>query len=194
MRAAHDRRFLRAISRLTLAAFTISIAFAQNHPPSATSIKSVDGIVEGVFGSLIYVHTGVQLVALSVDDRTEIWKGKVLHDLTPVQAGDDIFASYRTDSSGKLVAEAMWLNIVNFFGVITKVGDDQFQVFTNPNADPESAYKKENKIMSVDANTIFVSSAKQDLESGREVQIVGLDLRSGRILATRVTVFARNVR
>ena len=94
----------------------------------------------------------------------------------------------------EMVAEGMWLNIVNLFGVITRVGDDQFEVFTNPNADPESAYKKENKIVSVDANTIFESSAKQDLEPGREVQMVGLDLRSDRILATRVAIYARNVR
>jgi len=93
-----------------------------------------------------------------------------------------------------MVAEGMWLNIVNLFGVITRVGDDQFEVFTNPNADPESAYKKENKIVSVDANTIFESNAKQDLEPGREVQMVGLDLRSDRILATRVAIYARNVR
>jgi hypothetical protein len=195
MLAIHHRRFLRGLSSLTLAVFTISVAFAQNHPQkTATSIESVDGTVEGVFGNSVYVHTEVRLLALSVDDHTEMWKGKVLHDLSPVQAGDHIFATYRIDTSGKQVAEGMWLNIVNLFGVITRVGDDQFEVLTNPNADPESAYKKENKILSVDANTIFESSAKQDLEPGREVQIVGLDLRSGRILATRLAVYARNVR
>lgn len=50
----------------------------------------------------------------------------------------------RADGSGRLVAELIELNVVNFFGLITKVdsGDDSFEMFTNPNADPQSGYEK----------------------------------------------------
>ena len=81
------------------------------------------------------------------------------------------------------------INIVNFFGVITKVNGGTFEVFTNPNADPHSGYTKENKLIQFDADTIFESSEKEDLKVDREVQTVGLDLRNGIVKATRVTIY-----
>ena len=192
MRANHDRHFLQAISSLILATFTASIAFAQSHPPSVTSIKSVDGTVEAISGDVIYVTTGVRLIALSVDDRTEVWKGKTLHGLSTVEVGDDIVALHRTDASGKNVATLIRLNGVNFFAVVTNIISDGFEVFTNPNADPKSGYRKENKIVSVDADTTFEQSAKEDLRVGRAVQVMGLDRKNGTILATRVTVYEGN--
>src|SRR5881396_1919343 len=62
------------------------------------------------------------------------------------------------------------IKIVNFSGVITKVSGDTFEVFTNPNADPQSAYKMEKKSVRFNADTIFLSSEKSDLKVGREVQ------------------------
>jgi len=43
--------------------------------------------------------------------------------------------------------------------------------------------------VAVDANTIFESSAKNDLLVGRGVQMVGLDLKNGTVRATRLTVY-----
>lgn len=176
--------------------FTLIIAvfscFAQNQLAAGHAPRTIVGIVERISGNVIYVKTGTQLLALSSDDHTEVWKGKVFHDLSPVVVSDDIIARCRIEPSGKLVAQPMWLNIVNSYGVITKVADDGFEVFTNPNADPESAYKKETKKVVVDADTAFESSAKDDLKPGRGVQIVGVDLRDGRIFATRVTVYEGN--
>lgn len=171
---------------------TVSSCCAQNPPASGQSAKSIVGTVESVSGNVIYVKTGTQLMALSVNNSTDVWKGKVFHDLSPFVVGDKIIARCRTESSGKLVAVAMWLNIVNFSGVITKVTADGFEMLTNPNADPESAYKKETKKVSVDADTVFESSAKDDPKSGRGVQVVGLDLRNGKLLTTRVTVYEGN--
>ena len=45
----------------------------------------------------------MELAALTIDDHTEVWKGKVFHDLSPVAVGDDISAQCRIDSAGKLV-------------------------------------------------------------------------------------------
>ena len=126
------------------------------------------------------------------DERTEIWKGKTFHDLSPVQIGDDFSARCRADASGKLVAEVIWLNIVNFFGVITKVDGGGFEMLTNPNADPQSAYVKKKLNVTVDADTLFDASAKEDLKPGRDVQMVGLDLKNGTIRATRLTVYEGN--
>ena len=81
------------------------------------------------------------------------------------------------------------MKIVNFSGVITKVSGDTFEVFTNPNADPQSAYKMEKKSVRFNADTIFLSSEKSDLKVGREVQTIGLDLKNGIVKATRVTIY-----
>jgi hypothetical protein len=152
----------------------------------------VVGTVKAVSANTISVEAGAHVADIITDEHTEIWKGKTFHDLAPVQIGDDFSARCRADASGKLVAEIIWLNIVNFFGVITKVDGDSFEMLTNPNADPQSAYVKRTLKVSVDADTVFDSSAKEDLKVGREVQMVGLDLRNGRVRATRLTVYEGN--
>ena len=183
MLPVQDRRFLGSM------ALAASFAFAQTQPVSSPQPKFILGTVEAVSGNVVYVNTDVQVVALTADGSTEVWKGKMFHDISQVAVDDDISARYRINAAGKLVAESVWLNIENVFGVITKTGENQFEIFTNPNADPQSGYKKENKMVAVDADTIFEESAKEDLKQGRNVQVVGLDLKNGTILATRISVY-----
>ena len=83
-------------------------------------------------------------------------------------------------------------NISNFSAVITKVGGTTFEVLTNPNADPQSAYKKESKTIRVDRETSFVASAAEDLKVGRNVQVVGRELGNGEIQTTLMTVYEGN--
>jgi hypothetical protein len=170
----------------------LAIAVAQNRPTSGASPKFIAGTVEGFSGNQVYVNRGLQLVVLAVDAHTEVWKGKVFHDLSPLEAGDEVLARCRLDASGNLIAESMHLNGFHSSGVITKVTDTGFEVFTNWGADPQSGYKKENKIVEVDADTVFEESAREDLRSGRGVEVTGLDLRNGRVRATRVTVSEGN--
>jgi hypothetical protein len=80
----------------------------------------------------------------------------------------------------------------NFSAVITKVTGTTFEVLTNPNADPQSAYKKESKTIRIGAETSFVASASEDLKVGRNVQVVGRELGNGEIQATLVTVYDGN--
>jgi hypothetical protein len=88
--------------------------------------------------------------------------------------------------------KVIWLNIVNFFGLITKVDGGGFEMLTNPNADPQSAYVKKELSVTVDADTLFDASAEEDVKLGRNVQMVGLDLKNGTIRATRLTVYEGN--
>src|ERR1019366_6329721 len=108
--------------------------------------------------------------------------------------GDDFAGRCRADTSGKLLAELIELNVVAVFGVVTKVdgGGDSFEMFTNPKADPQSGYEKKRLRVLVDADTIFTASAKEDIKTGREVQMVGLDLKNGTVRATRLTVYEGN--
>ncbi len=89
------------------------------------------------------------------------------------------------------MAELIELNVVNFFGVITKVegGGESLEMFTNPNANPQSGYEKKRLRVAVDKDTVFQSSAKEDLKAGRDVQMVGVDLRNGTTKATKITVY-----
>lgn len=179
-------RFVRASTALIATLAIFNSAFAQ-HEESLTAIV---GTVQSVIGNQIHVISGAKILTLHVDDHTEIWKGKALRDLSSLEMGDDISARCRK-VSGELLAEAIWINIVNFSGVITKVKGSTFEVFTNPNADPQSAYKRESKLVQFDGETIFQSSTKADLKVGREVQTVGLDLKNGIVNATRVTIYER---
>ena len=157
---------------------------------------SVGGTVSTVSGNVVEVN-GAHAVAMYVTPDTEVWKGKVFHDASPVEVGDSITAQYHIDASGRAIADAIWLNITNVYAVITKVTDSGFEVFTNPNADPASAYRKEIRKVAIDANTAFEESAREDLKPGRNVQIVGLRIGglrtgNGEIQATRVIVYEGN--
>jgi hypothetical protein len=170
------------LSRRGFTLFVLSLA-------GSGAFAQVVGTVERVSGNVIYVATGAKPIALYTDVHTEIWKGKVFHDLSQVVVGDHITARYRTDASGRFIADALWLDITNLYAVTTKVTGSGFEVLTNPNADPQSAYRKENKSIEVDADTVFESCAREDLKQGRDVQVVGLVLGNGDIRATRVTVY-----
>ena len=166
----------------------------QQRSQSDHPIIPVIGTVKSISGNVISVDAGERVIAVFTNERTEIWKGKIFHDLSLVQIGDDFAARCRADNSGRLVAELIELNVVNFFGIITKVegGGDSFDMFTNPKADPQSGYIKKNLKVTLDADTLFDASAEEDLKAGRDVQMVGLDLKNGTIRATRVTVYEGN--
>jgi hypothetical protein len=188
--------FSRLVPRAVLVLIA-TIAFVHRLPgqersPSVHPIIPVIGTVKSISGNQISVESGTRIIAVATDDHTEVWKGKTVHDLSPVQIGDEFSARCRADASGKLVAEVIWLNIVNFFGVITKVDGGGFEMLTNPNADPQSGYVKKKLQVSVDADTLFDASAKEDLKLGRDVQMGGLDLKNGTIRATRLTVYEGN--
>lgn len=188
--------FSRLVPRVVLV-LVATIAFVQRLPGQQRSqsdhpIISVVGTVKGISGKAILVDGGTQAKTVVSDERTEFWKGKIFHDLSPVKIGDDLTARCRADASGRLVAEVIWLNIVNFFGVITQVDGGGFEMLTNRNADPQSAYVKKKLKVTVDADTLFEASAMEDLKLGRGVQMVGLDLKNGTIMASRLTVYEGN--
>ena len=175
---------------------TISVLHLPGQLPSQSDhpIIPVIGIVKSISGNVISVDAGERIVAVFADEHTEIWKGKIFHDLSLIQVGDDFAARCRADNSGRLVAELIELNVVAFFGVITKVegGGEKFEMFTNPKADRQSGYEKKRRVVVVDADTIFTASAKEDLKAGRDVQMVRLDLTDGTVRATRLTVYDGN--
>jgi hypothetical protein len=185
--------FRRLVPRLALGLIAaVHQLPGQQRSQADRPIIPVIGIVKGISGGIISVDVGGRVTTVVADGRTEVWKGKASHDLSQVQVGDDFAGRCRADADGRLVAELIELNVVAFFGVIMKVEDDRFEMLTNPNADPQSGYVKKRLIVSVDSDTLFAASAKEDLKTGRDVQMVGLDLKNGTVRATRLTVYEGN--
>src|ERR1035437_4007046 len=188
--------FSRLVPRAVLVLIA-TIAFVHRLPgqersPSVHPIIPVIGTVKSISGNQISVESVTRIIAVATDDHTDIWKGKIFHDLSLVHVGDDFAGRCRADASGRLVADLIELNVVNFFGIITRVGGGGFEILTNPNADPQSAYVKRKLKVTVDTDTLFDASAKEDMKLGRDVQMVGLDLKNGTIRATRLTVYEGN--
>jgi hypothetical protein len=179
-----------------LAIFVITVLFisslsGQQRSPSRDPIIPVIGTVRSISGNQINVESGSRIIVVRTDNHTEVWKGKNSHDLALIHVGDDFAGRCRADASGRLLADLIELNVIAFFGVVTRVdgGGDSFEIFTNPKADPQSGYEKKRLRVLVDADTIFTASAKEDLKTGREVQMVGVDLKDGAVRATRLTVY-----
>ena len=66
---------------------------------------------------------------------------------------------------------------------------DSFEMLTNPNVDPQSAYVQKRLKVAVDADTLLIPAPKEDLRLGRGVQMVGLDLKDGIARASRLTLY-----
>ena len=179
-----------------LAIFVITVLFisslsGQQRSPSRDPIIPVIGTVRSISGNQINVESESRIIVVRTDNHTEVWKGKTSHDLALIHVGDDFAGRCRADASGRLLADLIELNVIAFFGVVTRVdgGGDSFEIFTNPKADPQSGYEKKRLRVLVDADTIFTASAKEDLKTGRDVQMVGVDLKDGAVRATRLTVY-----
>ena len=83
-------------------------------------------------------------------------------------------------------------NFTHIWGRITSVSGNTFGVDQNFNADPKSAYRRQQRQIIFDAKTRFESSAPQDLRTGRTVDIIALKLAGSEAQATRITVYEGN--
>ena len=101
------------VSAIFLASSILPVA-AQS--TSQSPIIPVIGTVQAISGHEIIVESGRRIITVSTIERTEVWKGKTTHDLSLVQVGDKFSCRCRKDASGRLVAELIELNVVNFFG------------------------------------------------------------------------------
>src|ERR1039458_738266 len=53
----------------------------QERSPSVHPIIPVIGTVKSISGNQISVESGTRIIAVATDDHTEVWKGKIFHDL-----------------------------------------------------------------------------------------------------------------
>lgn len=62
---------------------------------------------------------------------------------------------------------------MHVWGRIESVGKSGFVIDQNYNADPHSAYRRQNRKIAIDSHTRFESSVRQDLRAGRDVDVIG---------------------
>lgn len=77
------------------------------------------------------------------------------------------------------------------WGKIKSVGKSGFVIDQNYNADPQSAYRRQNRRIILNSDTKFEGSERQDLRAGRDVDILGTKDGSA-VRATRVVVYEGN--
>lgn len=175
-----------ARSILLLALPFLSFASPQQIPSSNSPIIPVIGTVKSIAGDRISIEEIGKVTQVLINSHTEVWKGKPTHDPGLIQVGGDFSARCFRNAHGDLIADSIWLNIINYPGVITALHGDSLEMNTNPDADPQSGYVKEHITVTVNADTIYEGGARNTLKLGVHVQVIGVDLRNGKILATRV--------
>ena len=106
---------------------------------------------------------------LYADKDNKIWRGKTTNALSVVQPGDDVIIRYRRDPDGRLSILDLSANIEHVWGNITTVARGEFEVDENPNADPQSGYRRGKRQIEFDSDTEFQGSAPVRMPPGARV-------------------------
>jgi hypothetical protein len=156
-----------------------------------TRLASLIGTARTITRDQIVVQTGTGTTLLYADDETKIWRGQSSNVLTVVRPGDKVLVRYRQDSARPVIVD-LYTNITHVWGRISSVTKAGFDVDQNFNADPQSGYRRGKRQITLNSDTEFEESARQDLQVGRTVDIVGLETTDSGVQATRVTVYDGN--
>jgi len=174
---------------MRLLAIFVGLAALAQAPP-----QIVAGTVVSVAGNQLVVGMGPGgSLLLSADTHSEIWRGRTTNELSILQPGDQVIGRYRRDAAGQLVIINLSANADHITGRITKVAGDEFEVDQNYDADPHSAYRRQKREVTFNAETKFELSAPEDLAIGRDIDIIGVKLDTSRVQAARITVYEGKV-
>jgi hypothetical protein len=151
---------------------------------SATAEEStIIGTVSKVTGNSISVKTTRGFFLIPADDKTEVVKDKTYRDLSLLKIGDEVSVHCR-NPTGKPVAVKVFASIITFSAAVKHIGDDEIEVLTIPDAD---YMREEHRIVRLYADTVLGTSRK-DLQVGRDIRVVGLDVGDGAVDAARIAI------
>jgi len=153
--------------------------------------KIIDGTIVEVKEDCVVVNNSVRgLVTLHISPETRIWKGKWDNNL-PIEVGD-CFYGYGEPNEDRTVyeMEQMEINIVNLRGAVVSVE----KVLEGLDLQLEEAYEGKSYLVHITSETLVskeeqevpFARAQFDLKAGDGVQIIGLKLKDGSVVATRV--------
>jgi len=150
------------------------------------------GTVTAVDPHIIHASSGPQgtLTSLTITlaAGARVWKKTTSQDFSAIRIGDEITVRGYRVAQGELSATDVYANITRITGVITKVNRDQFEVNVyNVSGKPRG----ELTTVIVDGQTVTsrnLSLSMSEVQRGRYVEIIGLKLPDGKVVATRVDV------
>ncbi|MQA26930.1 MAG: cell wall protein [Micromonosporaceae bacterium] len=89
--------------------------------PGAPDPNYVDGIVTSIDGTQLLVDRGEGVIdRVLITQGTSIWKLRTA-SFDAIEVGDDVAARGVRMPDGALAADAVWMNIVNFFAHVTSI-------------------------------------------------------------------------
>ncbi|MCW5980540.1 MAG: hypothetical protein KIT09_20845 [Bryobacteraceae bacterium] len=178
---------LEMMLRLVIAGF-LYLSAGSAEPASARLV----GTIKKLAGNQLEIAVGTKAVKVYADRAVEVHKDRTDRTLSSLKVGDEVSVSFRRGDSGRLVAIAIWANLVTFRAVIHSVTPACFDILTHQDADPQSAYQKGYRRVFVYPQTKF-STSERDLIEGRDVHVVGLDVGGGNVDALRVAIYNTDV-
>lgn len=154
--------------------------------------KIIGGTVVEINGnSIIADSSKYGLVTLHISNETRIWKGEWGSELS-IEVGDFFYGYGEPDQDGAIwEMEQMEVNIVNLCGAIVSVEETSEGLTWQL----EESRASQLYTVHVTSKTLLVSDEGQDIpfagaqvdfKLGDGVQIIGLTLEDGTVLATRI--------
>jgi len=144
----------------------------------AAAQTTVAGLVQSVAGNDAVVASDSGAVRVHADEKTVVWKGSLHHDLTAIHAGDVIRTRCRRDSFGRLTASEIQAR-VRFTGRVREIAATRIDVDGS-----ETPYS----VADISPATRYAISPHR-IAVDDEVEIVGWDVRNGRVEAERISVY-----
>lgn len=161
-------------------------------PPPGTSLivdKYATGEVTEVSRDRILLKTSYGgNVVLRLLPETAVWKGEWNGSL-PIEVGDQIKAWGEPRTGGTFDVEKMWVNIVNLRGTISNIERESGGLRLRHHDACQGLFLvkiDQRTLVNRDGRAVTFGSSPIDLREGRHLQIVGLKLKDGSVLATRL--------
>ncbi len=158
--------------------------------PQVPIEKIIDGTVVEVKGNEIVVSNTVRgLVTLHIVPETRIWKGK-WDSKAPIEPGDFFYGYGEPNKTGTVYKmEQMEVNIVNLRGAVlsvNKTAEGTDIEFEEAHLGKLTVHVTAETLVTTEKGENPFSETPIDIKTGDGFQLIGLQLKDGTVLATRI--------
>ena len=147
----------------------------------------VVGTIEAIKGDRLWIRSESRFFSIYVDEATQVRKGRVYRDVSPLSPGDEVSVRCRQEALDRLVAVTIWAQVVRFRATVHRTDPSSFDIIAEQSDDPQSAYRKGYNRVWVYPTTRFGVNRKY-LTEGHEVSVVGVETGGGNVDALRVVI------